>query len=454
MRTLALLLATLSVASALRYGDIEEVAGCAGLDASASASAGRRGLQAGQTIVVGGSDGWVVKPGNAQYDDITANVGDTLVFQYSSYYHDVMLVDNDQCDFSSGTMVDESGSFEWTITEPGSWIFACTRGDHCAVGNQQVRVVVAESTGPADLGFTVQDPESCSHLLSADQISQMNAVIDSNPVAMLGISNRGCTNAASARFTSDGTCVEFVEISNDQWAYLQCLHPQDLMCPTCGFSHSYVWIDGAYIGNGFAVRDMNPADMAERTNAASADITCGGCDSHLVGAALTAAEVDALVANNPVMLFGWDGCPCTGIARERLISAGVCYSEFTWGSSMEPLMNYLNCRNPWGAGCPNRGSGGPGCSGNGEHHSFIYIGEQFIDNGFGFNSYRLPESRLSALTSAAGAETTCGIVPPSGDPVCKPMLQFPRCNNYAFLLSCRLLTRRCDAPQLRTSRTC
>ena len=93
---------------------------------------------AGETILVGGSDGWVVKPGNAVYEDIVANVGDTLQFTYSSWYHDVMLVDNENCDFTNGQMVDESGDFAWTIPEPGTYIFACARGDHCSSGNQQI----------------------------------------------------------------------------------------------------------------------------------------------------------------------------------------------------------------------------------------------------------------------------------------------------------------------------
>merc|ERR1719387_2055363 len=95
-----------------------------------------------QTIVVGGSDGWVVKPGNAVYEDIVANVGDIIQFTYSSWYHDVVLVDNENCDLANGQVVDETGDFAWTIPEPGTYIFACGRGDHCAVGNQQVRVVV------------------------------------------------------------------------------------------------------------------------------------------------------------------------------------------------------------------------------------------------------------------------------------------------------------------------
>ena len=99
-----------------------------------------------QTIEVGGQDGWVVKPQNAPYDDIVANVGDTISFTYSSNYHDVMLVDNENCDFSSGTLVDDTGSFSWVIPEAGTYTFVCTRGDHCSSGNQQVTVTVAGDT--------------------------------------------------------------------------------------------------------------------------------------------------------------------------------------------------------------------------------------------------------------------------------------------------------------------
>jgi len=104
----------------------------------------------GEAIVVGDANGWVVKPGNAPYDDIIANVGDTLHFTYSPHYHDVMLVDNTNCDFTDGQMVDETGEFSWTIPEPGTYIFACTRGDHCSVGNQQVTVIVEGGDDSAD----------------------------------------------------------------------------------------------------------------------------------------------------------------------------------------------------------------------------------------------------------------------------------------------------------------
>ena len=96
------------------------------------------------TIVVGGAEGWVVKPGNAPYEDIVASVGDTIQFTYRSS-HDVMLVDNTDCDFGMGEMMDETGDFAWVVTAPGTYIFACSRSNHCAVGNQQVTVVVGGS---------------------------------------------------------------------------------------------------------------------------------------------------------------------------------------------------------------------------------------------------------------------------------------------------------------------
>ena len=383
---------------------------------------GRR-LQAGTRHEIGGGAGWIVQ---GAYDDITAAVGDILSFSYTGGYHDVMLVDNGNCDFSGGTMLDETGSYQHTITEPGEYFFVCTKGSHCAGGQQQVRVIVPEPEEPAatDIGFTVADPSSCAGILPAATVQQWEDAIASNPVVMIAISNRGCTNAANTRLQAAGVCYESIEIdgsaSSPEWQYLQCMHPQDRMCPTCGFSHSYAWIGGAYIGNGFAIRDLPDNQMTDRLVAAGASTDCGPsaatCAHHLNNAALEAAQIEQFVAN-PVMLFGWSRCPCTQIARERLTAAGVCFEEYTWDASTEPLMAYLNCLNPWAAGCPLRGAAGPGCSGGGEHHSFIYMDGQFIDNGFGFTTQRLPAARLEALTSGASAELSCGIAPPTGDPV-------------------------------------
>ena len=71
----------------------------------ASQECGAAGLQAaaGTRHEIGGGAGWIVQ---GAYDDITAAVGDILSFSYTGGYHDVMLVDNGNCDFSGGTMLD------------------------------------------------------------------------------------------------------------------------------------------------------------------------------------------------------------------------------------------------------------------------------------------------------------------------------------------------------------
>ena len=87
------------------------------------------------------------------------------------------------------------------------------------------------------------------------------------------------TYSINTRLQAAGVCYESIEIdgsaSSPEWQYLQCMHPQDRMCPTCGFSHSYAWIDGAYIGNGFAIRDLPDNQMTDRLVAAGASTDCG-----------------------------------------------------------------------------------------------------------------------------------------------------------------------------------
>ena len=106
-------------------------------------------------IQIGGSNGWIVQ---GAYDDVTAAVGDVLSFSYTAGYHDVMLIQegNDACDFSGGSLLDETGSFQFELTEPGEFVFACTKGSHCAGGAQHVRVSVpapaAESGGQQQVG--------------------------------------------------------------------------------------------------------------------------------------------------------------------------------------------------------------------------------------------------------------------------------------------------------------
>ena len=120
-----------------------------------------------QMIMVGGSDGWVVKPNNAEYEDIEANVGDIIHFIYSSFYHDVVLLDNDNCDFTNGQILDETGNFQWIVPGPGTYIFACGREDHCSSGNQQVKVISSE----------LNNNDDCIGDLDGDRLVDVNDLL-------------------------------------------------------------------------------------------------------------------------------------------------------------------------------------------------------------------------------------------------------------------------------------
>eukprot|EP01051_Picozoa_sp_SAG22_P004618 SAG22_NODE_252_length_13679_cov_74.486524_4_plen_133_part_00 len=68
------------------------------------------------------------------YDDIEAAVGDTLVFRYG-WWHDVFMssLADVNCDFGSGRVVGSGGAgagaagFQYQLTEPGSFVFSCSR---------------------------------------------------------------------------------------------------------------------------------------------------------------------------------------------------------------------------------------------------------------------------------------------------------------------------------------
>eukprot|EP01043_Picozoa_sp_COSAG02_P017400 COSAG02_NODE_788_length_17190_cov_18.177403_10_plen_511_part_01 len=156
-------------------------------------------ISAGHTIEVGGDAGWVVRPGNAVYDPITANIGDTLVFAYNQYYHDVMLVNNENCDFSDGTLLDETGYLAFEITTAGTYTFACTRGDHCSTGNQQVTVTVA-ATEPGSQSGDVSSSSSSSSSSQDTSASCAPAFGLQNAVTVEFTNDEGLDNPRDLQF--------------------------------------------------------------------------------------------------------------------------------------------------------------------------------------------------------------------------------------------------------------
>lgn len=88
-----------------------------------------------------------------KYEAIDAKVGDVLVFNFN-INHNVFLVDNDQCDFSSAVELagNTASPYVHSLTKAGVYHFVCATGGHCQSGqNLQVTVTGdAKTEAPFD----------------------------------------------------------------------------------------------------------------------------------------------------------------------------------------------------------------------------------------------------------------------------------------------------------------
>jgi len=98
-----------------------------------------------------------------------------------------------------------------------------------------------------------------------------------------------------------------------------------------------------------------------------------------------------------VILVGWEGCPCTGIARKRFQAMDLCFDELTFPNPTDPKMQYMMCQ--YGE----------------DNHSFIFMrsGKEanskfnFEKNGFFFDERKMSADTLQNKCDTAGALETC-----------------------------------------------
>merc|ERR1719316_2267984 len=173
------------------------------------------------------------------------------------------------------------------------------------------------------------------------------------------------------------------------WDWLHCTYPDDKAGEN--IMHSYVFIDGEFIGEGFAAADK---------------IKSGKYDAklHATGAAQSCEErypneasvVKHYMDNsaNKVLLFGWLDCPCTGVAQSRFAASSICYESRTWANPDSELMTFLQCK----TGKPN-------------DHSFVYFrkGGVFthVGNGFELDEKAMTPVTFNELVKGSEADTKC-----------------------------------------------
>merc|ERR1719461_1063848 len=129
--------------------------------------------------------------------------------------------------------------------------------------------------------------------------------------------------------------------------------------------HSYLYIGGVMVGNGFVVDPQMDSrytwsQLEQKMQSAGTSFTCGvDCTTLIDPKEL--ADLNKIVATQPVVMYGWEPCPCVATARDRFMSKRVCTVENTWTDFDDQKLKYLNCM--YGA----------------EHHSFIWFNTKNSD---------------------------------------------------------------------------
>jgi uncharacterized protein (DUF2237 family)/glutaredoxin len=248
------------------------------------------------------------------------------------------------------------------------------------------------------------DGAGCDDLLPQADRDSLQSTISSNKVVVYGISNARCTVAAEDTFKNKKACMKtsYFDASSPMWSYLQCLYPDEKVGDMP--MHSYVWIGGDFVGNGFKLLldstdyrcsgsggkpCLTSAEVDSKLSAAGADLSCAkDCSGFISDAQI--AEINAAVSQVPVVLYGWNGCPCVNMARARFQQKGVCYVENVWADGQDPLQQYLQCVHGQ------------------EHHSFVFIGGKFIGNGFHLDPrYLSDQDYQKLLDDANGVSYMC-----------------------------------------------
>merc|ERR1712156_32254 len=167
--------------------------------------------------------------------------------------------------------------------------------------------------------------------------------------------------------------------------------------------HSYLYIGGVMVGNGFVVDPRMDSrytwiELEQLMRAAGAEFTCGTDCSTLIDAK-ELANLNKLVAEQPVVMYGWEPCPCVATARDRFMSRHVCFVENTWTDQTDQKLKYSQC--VYGA----------------EHHSFVWFntknsdgsmqGGEFIGDGFALGTTVMSDAKFSSLLQKSGARQEC-----------------------------------------------
>jgi hypothetical protein len=174
------------------------------------------------------------------------------------------------------------------------------------------------------------------------------------------------------------------------WKWLHCAFPDDMSSGSV--MHGYFFVKGQFQGEGFAFSQKDVSGLLQSAGISST--VEDGCAVQHPDAANVVTATLATGEQKNLVLFGWDGCPCTGIAQARFSSATLCSQELTWSDPNSDVMKYLQCK-----------------VGDTSAHSFVYFrdggGWRYHGTGFAFAIDTMTENDLSQMSTTANVQTNC-----------------------------------------------
>lgn len=255
----------------------------------------------------------------------------------------------------------------------------------------QYRHIVDSSANEKDASLKLKN---CGDAPVLDGTKLDDLISNNKEALIIAIEDMKCTQAALSAFSGKGVTpvtkfftapFQYSSGASPVWDWLHCSYQPDAQGGTT--MHSYVFVGSTFAGQGF--------DAAQKITAGDFDndLTTKTCDDQFAEqAAVVKAYMEKPEAK--VLLFGWNGCPCTGIAQSRMFANSVCFDGRTWSNPDSKLMKYFQCKES-----------------DPSSHSFIYFklasGWKFQGNGFAFADSAMPDNKLDDLLTDSAANKSC-----------------------------------------------
>ena len=84
----------------------------------------------------------------------------------------------------------------------------------------------------------------CDSMVSTARLAEFNQIIADNPVAVFAVPSTNCYVQGAGALSARNVCYRFESLTNDEWLYFQCKHPDERYGSRGTMMHSYFYLGG------------------------------------------------------------------------------------------------------------------------------------------------------------------------------------------------------------------